>query len=110
MVREHLKGQVSGFIEFIRERGVMGLAIGFVLGGAVSRITTSFSADVVNPSLAYLFGGTERLTDISIGSIAIGKFLAAVLDFFILALVVYLIFKVLKLDQLDKKKEGEKIR
>jgi len=108
MVREQLKGQVVGFLDFVRERGVVGLAIGFVLGGAVSKITTSFSADIVNPLLAYFFGGTEVLSDITIGSVAIGKFLAALVDFFILALTVYFIFKVLGLDRLDKKKE-EKI-
>ncbi|OGG80185.1 hypothetical protein A3A39_02830 [Candidatus Kaiserbacteria bacterium RIFCSPLOWO2_01_FULL_54_13] len=105
MVRGQIRGTLVGFLEFIRERGVMGLAIGFVLGGAVSRVTTSFSADIVNPLLAYFFGGTERLSDIVIGEIAVGRFLAAVLDFLVLALVVYLIFRVLKLDTLDKKKE-----
>ena len=105
MVREQLKGTIVGFITFIRERGVMGLAIGFVLGGAVSKVTTSFSSDIVNPALSYFFGGTERLGDIMVGSVAIGRFLAAILDFFILALTVYLIFRVLKLDTLDKPKE-----
>ena len=105
MVREQLKGQVTGFLDFVRERGVVGLAIGFVLGGAVSKVTTSFSSDVVNPALSYFFGGTGRLSDLMLGSVAIGKFLAAILDFFILALTVYLIFKILKLDRLDKKKE-----
>ena len=105
MVREQLKGTITGFIEFIRERGVMGLAIGFVLGGAVSRVTTSFSSDIVNPTLSYFFGGTERLGDLMIGSIALGRFLAAILDFLVLALTVYLIFRVLKLDKLDKSKD-----
>ncbi|PIR82669.1 hypothetical protein COU20_01040 [Candidatus Kaiserbacteria bacterium CG10_big_fil_rev_8_21_14_0_10_59_10] len=93
-----------GFIDFIRERSVVGLAIGFVLGGAVSRVTTSFSADIVNPVLVMLFGGTQRLGDIMVGSVALGKFLAAIVDFFVLALAVYLIFRVLGLDMLDKKK------
>ncbi|OGG58144.1 hypothetical protein A2853_01350 [Candidatus Kaiserbacteria bacterium RIFCSPHIGHO2_01_FULL_55_17] len=104
MVREQLKGTVTGFIEFIRERGVMGLAIGFVLGGAVSKVTTSFSTDILNPTLSYLFGGTERLSDLMLGTIAIGKFLAAIVDFFVLALAVYIIFKVLRLDKIDIKK------
>jgi large conductance mechanosensitive channel len=104
MVREQLKGTVAGFMQFIRERGVMGLAIGFVLGGAVSKVTTSFSSDIVNPPIAFFFGGTDRLGDIMLGSIAIGKFLASLIDFFILALTVYLIFRVLKLDTLDIKK------
>lgn len=105
MVRERFKGQVTGFVDFVREHGVVGLAIGFVLGGAVSKVTTSFSADVVNPALSYFFSGTAELNDLMMGSIAIGKFLAAILDFLILALTVYIIFKVLKLDRLDKPKQ-----
>lgn len=98
-----MKEQMLGFVDFIRERGVIGLAIGFVLGGAVSRVTTSFSTDIVNPVFAYLFGGTQKLGDLNVGSIAIGKFAAAILDFLVLALVVYIIFRVLGLDRLDKK-------
>lgn len=97
--------RVFGFIDFIRERGIMGLAMGFVLGGAVSKVTTSFSSDIINPALVYVFGGTQRLADVHIGSIAIGKFSAAVVDFLILAFVVYIIFKVLGLSNLDKPKE-----
>lgn len=93
---------VTGFVEFIRERGVMGLAIGFVLGGAVSKVTSSFSTDILTPALAYFFGGTERLADITVGTIAVGKFLASIVDFLVLALAVYIIFKILKLDRLDK--------
>jgi len=105
MVKEQLKGQVSGFVDFVRERGVVGLAIGFVLGGAVSKVTTSFSTDILNPLIAIVFGSTEGLANIMIGTVAIGKFIATTIDFLVLALAVYLIFKVLKLDKLDKKKE-----
>ena len=97
--------QVVGFIDFVRERGVMGLAIGFVLGGAVSRVTTSFSSDVINPALVYLFGGTQRLGDFHIGTVAVGKFAAAIVDFCVLALAVYVLFKVLGLSSLDKPKQ-----
>ncbi len=99
------QGAINGFLDFIRERGVMGLAIGFVLGGAVSKITTSFSTDVLTPALGYFFGGTEKLNDLMLGSVAIGKFLATIIDFLVLALAVYILFKVLKLDKLDKPKE-----
>lgn len=105
MVKEQLKGQVSGFIDFVRERGVVGLAIGFVLGGAVSKVTTSFSTDILNPLIALIFGSTEGLANIMVGNIAVGKFAATIIDFLVLALAVYLIFKILKLDRLDKKKE-----
>lgn len=96
------QGAVTGFIEFVRDHGVVGLAIGFVLGGAVSKVTTSFSADIINPILSSFFG-TERLADVMLGPISVGKFAAAVLDFFILAIAVYLIFKAFRLDRLHKK-------
>lgn len=99
----HFKGQVTGFLDFIRERGVMGLAIGFIMGGAVSKVTTSLSTDVINPALATIFGSTDRIGDLMIGSVAIGKFIAAILDFFVLAVTVYVLFKMLGLDKLDKK-------
>ncbi len=95
---------VGGFLEFIRERGVAGLLIGFVLGGALTKVTTSFSNDILNPSLAIVFGSTQRLADVSLGTIAIGKFAVAVMDFVILALVLYILFRVMGLDKLDKPK------
>lgn len=105
MVREQIRGQLIGFVDFVRERGVMGLAIGFIMGGAISKVTTSLSTDIVNPVIAFLFGSIHQLSDISFGTIALGHFLATILDFFILAFVVYLMFKVLGLDRLDKPKE-----
>ena len=102
-MRERFTGQVVGFADFIRERGVAGLLIGFVLGGAISKVTSSFSNDILNPALAIIFGSTHRLADVAIGTIAIGKFAVAIMDFLILALVLYLLFRVLGLDRLDKK-------
>ena len=39
MVREQIQGQFTGFIDFMRERGVAGFAIGFILGGAIGNLT-----------------------------------------------------------------------
>jgi large conductance mechanosensitive channel len=103
-MKDKFKGQVTGFLDFIRERGVMGLAIGFIMGGAVSKVTTSLSSDVINPALGIVFGSTSRISDLVLGSIAIGKFIAAIVDFFVLAIVVYVLFKMLGLDKLDKPK------
>jgi len=47
-----------GFLNFIREQGVVGLAVGFAIGGGVSKLVTSFATDIVNPSIAGLFGLT----------------------------------------------------
>lgn len=94
----------SGFLEFIRERGVMGLAIGFVLGSAVQKVVTAFVNDLLNPVIGILLGRAENIKDFKIGSFMIGDFVMVSLDFLILCLVIYTIFKVLGLEKLDKPK------
>lgn len=53
MIRQYLHGQAIGFFQFIREQGVMGLALGFILGTAVSKVVISFSNDIINPIIAF---------------------------------------------------------
>lgn len=100
---------MKGFIEFIREQGVMGLAVGFILGGAVSKVVTSLVTDVVNPLLGLVIGSVGGLGEayLPIGSSKLmwGSFISVLIDFIIIAFVVYFGVKLLKLDKLDKKKE-----
>lgn len=98
-------GTVKGFIQFVREQGVVGLAIGFILGGAVSKVVSSLVTDVINPLIGLLFS-TKGLAEMMIGPVALGSFVSAVIDFVIVAAVVYFIFKRLGFDRLDVKKEG----
>jgi len=95
----------SGFIEFIREQGVVGLAIGFILGGAVSKIVSSLVTDIINPLIGILLGKVA-LANMSVhigsASIAYGSFISNFVDFLIIAAVVYMGFKVLRLDRLKK--------
>ena len=103
---------MKGFIEFIRERGVVGFAVGFILGGAVTKLVSSFVDDIINPMLGVGLGFTKELNReyIQIGQakIAWGNFTANLIDFIILAVVVYSIFKVLKMEKLDVGKEEKK--
>jgi large conductance mechanosensitive channel len=47
-----MKGDyMKGFLNFIREQGVVGLAVGFILGGSVSKVVTSLVTDIINPVL-----------------------------------------------------------
>jgi len=101
-----MKGQIIGFVEFIREQGVVGFAIGFILGGAVSAVTTALVTDVVNPLIGLAFGSIDTLEKWQIGVVRAGSFLSALINFFILAAVIYFVFKGLRLDRLDRK--GEK--
>ncbi len=97
---------MTGFITFIREQGVIGLAIGFILGAAVGKVVTSFVTDVINPLIGLLLGNIDGLAEMSIGVVKIGSFVSAVIDFGIIAAVIYFIFKGLKIDRFDAKKEA----
>ncbi len=104
MVREYFKGQAVGFLQFMREQGVMGLALGFILGTAVSKVVVSFSSDIINPVLGVVLGSTDSIDKLSVGPIRIGSFIGNVLGFMVIAAVVYLLFKMLGLDKLDVKR------
>jgi large conductance mechanosensitive channel len=98
---------MQGFIDFIRKQGVVGLAVGFILGGAVSKLVSALVADIINPIIGIFMGKTGNLANaaISIGSarILVGNFISVLIDFIVVALVVYYGVKWLKLDKVDKK-------
>ncbi len=99
---------MKGFLDFVREQGVVGLAVGFILGGAVSKLVASLVEDIISPLLALGLSNVKNLKEayIQIGSARImwGDFLNVLIDFIVVALVVYFGVKLLKLDRLDKKK------
>jgi len=99
---------IRDFVEFIRKQGIIGLAIGFILGGAVSKVVSSLVQDVINPLLGIVLGSTKGLETavLTIGSTTVkwGSFVSALIDFVIIALVVYYGFKKLGLEKLDRKK------
>lgn len=100
---------MRNFLNFIREQGVVGLAVGFILGGAISKVVTSLVTDVINPLLSIILGFAGELKDayflLAGTEIKWGSFLAAIIDFAVIAAVVYFGVHILKLDRLDKKKD-----
>jgi large conductance mechanosensitive channel len=99
---------MKGFLNFIREQGVVGLAVGFILGGAVSKVVASLVGDIINPLIGLFLGATGGLAHASfhIGSakIFLGSFISTLIDFVVIAFVVYYGIKIIGLDRLDKKK------
>lgn len=99
---------MKGFVNFIREQGVVGLAVGFVLGGAVSKVVSAFVTDIVNPILNIFFiaVGGLKTAYVTIGpsKIMYGDMISAIVDFVVLALVVYFALKMIGFDKIDKKK------
>jgi large conductance mechanosensitive channel len=99
---------MKGFLSFIREQGVIGLAVGFILGGAVSKVVTALVTDIINPIIGLALGAVDGLktASIKLGSAEIlyGDLLSVLIDFTVIALVVYFGVKMIGLDKLDKKK------
>ncbi|HYH75376.1 MAG TPA: MscL family protein, partial [Candidatus Saccharimonadales bacterium] len=106
--------QVQGFVDFLREQSVVGLAIGLVLGTQVKAVVDQMIASFFNPLIGLLLPGRgsldEKLFKVHLfgktGEFEWGKFASTMITFIIVAAVVYYVFKGLGLDKLDKKKES----
>jgi len=94
---------MKGFIEFIKKQNVVSLAIGFMLGGAVSKVVSSVVVDIINPVLGIVLGAANGLQNLAIkigtNQIMIGNFIANLVDFLIIALIVYYGTKALGLEK-----------
>lgn len=102
---------MKGFIDFIKEQGVISLAIAFIIGSAVVKLVNALVQDIINPIIALVLGNLENLSSayFKIGDAKImwGDFVSVSIDFIIISLVVYFIFVVLGLKNLDKGKKTE---
>lgn len=105
---------LQGFVDFVREQGVVGLAIGLVLGVASKAVIDSLVANIFNPIVGLLTGGVslesknlciKKVGDACTTNMHYGKFLSDLLSFLIVIALVYFIFKALKLERLAKKKD-----
>ena len=103
-----MKRFLSEFKTFIARGNVMDLAVGVIIGGAFSNITTSRVNDILNPILGILAGDNEALAALAVqlpggGALMIGNFINAVLNFLIMAFAVFCLVKAI--NHLYKKKE-----
>ena len=107
-----MKTFLKEFKEFISRGNVMDMAIGIIIGGAFTSIVSSLVEDIINPFLG-LFGGMnfDRLHVKLLGEVTLnyGRFLTAVMNFLIMALVIFIIIKVMNsaASKLTSKEEAE---
>lgn len=103
-----MRTQIKNFIDFVRTQGVVGLAVGFILGKAVSDVVASIVTDLINPIIGIVLGRFGDLSALSVhvlsANITYGKFISILINFIIIALVVYFGVKSLHLEKLDKPK------
>jgi large conductance mechanosensitive channel len=85
---------------------VIGLAVAFIIGAAATKMVTACVADIIMPVIAVLIpGGDWRTSVLQLGPVKllVGDFVGAIIDFVIIALVVFLIVKYMMRGDTSKK-------
>lgn len=104
---EKTSGFFAEFKTFIARGNVMDMAVGVIIGGAFSNITNSLINDIVMPVLG-VFTSSVSFADLALevgpAVITYGNFIQAVLNFLIMAFVVFCLVKAL--NSFHKKKEA----
>lgn len=99
---------MKDFKDFIKKQGVINLAIGFVLGTSVSNVVKSLVNDIVSPIIGIFTGATDGIKNLEIiagpATIRVGNFISVLLDFLIVAFVVFYTVKFLDFEKETKKK------
>lgn len=100
------------FKKFISKGNVMDMAVGIIIGGAFTSIVSSLVNDIINPLLG-LFGGMnfDQLAWNITGDVTLyyGKFITAVVNFLIMAFIVFILVKAMNtaVSRFQKKEEAK---
>jgi large conductance mechanosensitive channel len=91
------KGLWAEFMDFIGKAGVLGLAIGFIMGTYIGKVVSALVQDMIMPIPGALIPGGEwrkAVISLPVGqglNFAVGDFVGVIVDFLIVALVVFMI-------------------
>ena len=112
-MKEKSKGFFGEFKQFIARGNVMDMAVGVIIGGAFGKISASLVNDVIMPLLSMLTGGIDfsawkwvlKAAEGEVPEVAVnfGLFLAAILDFIVIAFAVFCMIKAI--NSFHRKKE-----
>ncbi len=105
------------FKAFISRGSVMDMAVGIIIGTAFTAIVTSLVNDILMPFIGLIIGGIN-FTDLKIiissatadtaeVAITYGKFIQKVIDFLIIAFVVFMMIRTINMVHTKLKKEAE---
>ena len=104
---------MAGFVNFIREQGVVGMAVGLAIGTAAGDMVKKLVTAFIDPLVQLIVGSQQGLQSASFtvevagrkGEFLYGAFISSLITLIAVAFVVYAIIHFLKLDKLDKKKD-----
>ncbi len=105
-----MKKFLSEFKAFALKGNVMNLAVGVIIGGAFSGIVTSLTDNILSPIIGLFTGSNFDGLELSFLGVTLkyGAFITAVINFFIMAFVVFLLVKLMnQLMGLGSKPEAE---
>lgn len=88
-----MKKFIEEFKAFALKGNVFDLAIGVLIGGAIGAIVKSLVEDVLTPIIGAIFGGKIDFSALMLGPVKIGSFINAVINFLILAFILFLIVR-----------------
>ena len=113
------RSMIQEFMDFLKTFGVIGLAIAFIIGAAASKLVTALVTDIVTPFVGlFLPAGDLKAMSVNatsvVGSGATSEFkygdlIANIIDFLIIAVIVFLVYKQLSKMKLveDKSKPAK---
>jgi len=93
-----VRAMIGEFNAFLLKHGIVALAVAVVIGGAVQKLVAAIVADLIMPIVgAFTPTGEWRTATVTVGAVklGVGDFMGAILDFLIIALVVFVIVKAL---------------
>lgn len=101
---------IKDFKTFAMKGNVMDLAVAVIIGAAFGAIVSSLVADIITPLIltpALKAVGAENISQLKWGEVKYGSFLAAVINFIVIALVIFLLIK--GIASMQRKKEVEEV-
>ncbi len=96
------------FITFIREKGVLGLAVGIIVGGAVTNLVTSLVNNLISPLVGAITGAAGSLNALEYTlplthiTFKYGAFISSFIDFMAVLGVVYFVFVKSPINKIDR--------
>lgn len=109
-IHHQVKHHANGFVEFIKGQGVISLAVGLVIGTAAATLVNSLINNVIMPPIGLLLGSTDGIKGLAIemtmgdrtATLAYGQFINDLINFLVIALVIYVVVKALHLEPKKK--------
>lgn len=98
---------IKEFLDFLKQYGVVGLAIAVIIGGKLNLLVSSFVNDLLTPLIfqpALNAAGVKDIAELSFNGVFYGRVIASFIDFLIVAFIVFIFAKKVMKEEVVSKK------